>query len=199
MIRRCLSLFKIDLLNIIRHKFLLVLGIVLAVMIITYHLLPGQIDEREPVYILDQSAGAVDIPRVLQTYPGAVQVFSVDKLEAAVLEKRGNTGIQIRPGITVELLYNGNMQPDRINLFQAYWEKILLQQDTTDTSAPFTTLHLEQTSGSLSLQQAFIPIMLTFEVLILGFLFIAVMIFQEKQAGTILAYRVSPGGQGYTC
>lgn len=38
-----------------------------------------------------------------------------------------------------------------------------------------------------------IPVFIAFEVAILGFLLIAVFVFQEKQEGTIRAYRVSPG------
>ncbi len=39
-----------------------------------------------------------------------------------------------------------------------------------------------------------IPIFMSFEVVLLGFLIGAVLIFQSKQEGTIRAYRVSPGG-----
>jgi hypothetical protein len=39
-----------------------------------------------------------------------------------------------------------------------------------------------------------IPIMIVFEVVLLGFFIVAVMMFQEKQEGTLRAYRVAPAG-----
>ena len=53
---------------------------------------------------------------------------------------------------------------------------------------------LEQGSRAASegLRSALLPTMMAFEVVILGFLFIAVTVFQEKEEGVIRAYRVSP-------
>jgi ABC-type multidrug transport system permease subunit len=39
-----------------------------------------------------------------------------------------------------------------------------------------------------------VPIFIVFEVIVLGFMLISIMIFQEKQERTILAYRVTPSG-----
>jgi hypothetical protein len=39
-----------------------------------------------------------------------------------------------------------------------------------------------------------IPIILVFEVVLLGFFISSIMMFQEKQEGTLLAYRVTPSG-----
>lgn len=46
----------------------------------------------------------------------------------------------------------------------------------------------------VSLRESFVTVMLSFEVTILGFLFIAVTLFSERDEGIIRAYRVSPGG-----
>lgn len=47
--------------------------------------------------------------------------------------------------------------------------------------------------GDETLRDGLMPTMMAFEVAILGFLFIAVTMFQEKEEGTIRSYRVSPG------
>ena len=43
-----------------------------------------------------------------------------------------------------------------------------------------------------SLRDLFLPILMSFEVVILGFLFVAITMFQEKEDGVVRAYRISP-------
>ena len=52
--------------------------------------------------------------------------------------------------------------------------------------------YLEEPSPS-TLRDRLLPTMMAFEVAILGFLFIAVTMFQEKEEGAVRAFRVSPG------
>ena len=51
-----------------------------------------------------------------------------------------------------------------------------------------------RTLNPIPLNKNMIPIFMSFEVILLGFLIGAVLIFQSKQEGTLRSYRVSPGG-----
>lgn len=57
---------------------------------------------------------------------------------------------------------------------------------------------LRQEMAPIPFNQNLIPIFVVLEVVMVGFLLIAVMVFQEKGEGTIRAYRIAPGGvHGY--
>ena len=59
-------------------------------------------------------------------------------------------------------------------------------------SAAVSIERIEPAPGE-PVRDGLIPAMLAFEVAILGYLFIAVTMFQEKEEGAVRAYRVSPG------
>jgi len=92
----------------------------------------------------------------------------------------------------VTLAVNGDLSPERQNLVQAALEQIqagLIGRPRPD----YTVETLRPKAPAIPRNLSSVPILLTFEVLITGFMLVAVLVFQEKQEGSIRAYRISPG------
>jgi ABC-2 type transport system permease protein/fluoroquinolone transport system permease protein len=54
-------------------------------------------------------------------------------------------------------------------------------------------IQLRPTAGKVPFNRGIVPLVITFDVVLLGFMFVAVMVFQEKQEGSIRAFRITPG------
>jgi len=73
------------------------------------------------------------------------------------------------------------------------------QAAVSDLATSNIDIRYLEVPGDETMRDGLIPTMMAFEVAILGFLFIAVTMFQEKEEGAVRAYRVSPGTTlGYT-
>jgi ABC-2 type transport system permease protein/fluoroquinolone transport system permease protein len=91
---------------------------------------------------------------------------------------------------TFTFAYYGDIPEKNLNLLRASMEFILDPQ----TDGEYSIEYLRPKSEPIPMNLFGVPVFIVFEVVLLGFLLSAVLIFQEKQEGSIRAYRVSPGG-----
>lgn len=194
--KRFSTLFRQELLVALRSGFLIFLSAIFVVLVVVYHLLPDEIELGPSVVFLDEAG----LSRDLRLDEGARLVASREELEEAVRD--GDLGIVARRspdagdpsmGITLELVVGPGLGTRSANLVRAGLEYALAEQ-MPGAMPSFETVLLEPQQAAMTIPQIYLPMMAMFEVAILGFLFIAVMVFQERQDGAIRAYRVSPGG-----
>jgi hypothetical protein len=92
-----------------------------------------------------------------------------------------------------EIITQNMISDENIGLLQASLEQAL-QELRGESGASLPVRVLRQVSPPPPFNLNLIPIMIVFEVVLLGFFIAAVMMFQEKQEGTLRAYRVTPAG-----
>ena len=222
MIKRLFVLMRQDLIVAWRSHFVTFLLILLAVFVAVFYALPDQVQLGPSLYVYDRAgetarsgaAGAAGAAGAGGGAAGAaaarqeamkaalegagdevVFVSSRPELEEALRTAKGATGMVIErlgnpPEIT--MISKGSMPEEMLNIVRAGLSGPAPQEPAG--AVPFTVTQLEPERPPLGMADLMIPIGLVFEVLLLGFLFVAVMVFQERQEGSISAYRTSPGG-----
>ncbi|MGM0641633.1 MAG: ABC transporter permease [Thermotogota bacterium] len=93
---------------------------------------------------------------------------------------------------SAEIINQGYESEKQINFLKATLNTLYTQPQNINIE----TQVLEETEEKLTMNKKMFPILLATDVIILGFLFAATMIFQEKNDGSIYAYRVSSAGTG---
>jgi len=176
------------------------IGVVIAIALLMVALiifLPAEISRGPSEYLLDTIPGApvrgalVELDADVDGLPETRERF--DELLA---ENRNATGVVIGGTLEqpdVEIIQRTAVPPESINLLKATLDLVLrsLQGDAVP-DVPVDRLRPQAEIVPMNLSG--VPVFLAFEVGILGFLLVAVFVFQEKQEGTIRAYRVTPGG-----
>ena len=195
------TLFSQDLTLAARNLFVIVGLIILAIGVVVYYALPDDLDREAATYFHDaraagSAASASSQPREANTgLSGRLGVDSKaifetrQELETRVAEEDGAIGIVLEAEGHVTVVSAGPLTEERRALIQAG-----LSQAFRGPSASYAVEQLQPDAPRLGVDDLLIPVLVAFDVLILGFLFVAVMLFQEKQEGTIWAYRVTPGG-----
>lgn len=92
-----------------------------------------------------------------------------------------------------EILAANNIAPETLGLLEVSLESAIRElRGGRPAGLPVTYLRTPTAPPAFNLN--LVPVALVFEVVLLGFFIVAVMMFQEKQEGTLLAYRVTPAG-----
>jgi ABC-2 type transport system permease protein/fluoroquinolone transport system permease protein len=194
-------LFLQDVKIALRNYFHIFLLIIFALMVGIFHLLPEEIDILPSQFIYDES-GIYTEAAGTAAASGAQLLKSKDELIESVNAENGSVGIYIPKNISdgITVYTNGSPESRSARLIKALISYRLGGDSGSGDEAVLTLpAGLEyETLGedriSMTIPELMLPILLIFEVVILGFLFVAVMVFQEKQEGSIRAYRVAPGG-----
>ncbi len=92
------------------------------------------------------------------------------------------------------IYHQGSEAAQTLNLFDASLETILASMRGEDNALPLRVLYLRDRTEPIPLNLQMIPLIIVLEAVLLGFLLIAVMVFQDKEEGGVRAYRVSPAG-----
>lgn len=173
-----------------------VIGIA-ALMIALVIFLPAELNTGPGEYLYDAIPGAP--VRSALTEMGA-RVEGLPESRAAyeaLLEENPNAigvvvdGTVERPQVTIT--QRTDVPEQSINLLKATVDTVLRSLGGAPVeAAPIERLRPQAEVVPMNL--AGLPVFLGLEVGILGFLLVAVFVFQEKQEGTIRAYRVSPAG-----
>jgi len=198
MIRRVLVLMRQDLLVAWRSHFVTFLLLILAVFAGLYYALPAEVSMGPPLLVHDPGGSLETAPGAVEAEDELVFVDSRADLEQQLRDRRGATGLVIEetegtPKITI--LAEGSMPEERLNTLRASLAGLLSPEAAEGAGdRPFRVTSLRPEGSALTPSDLLIPIGLVFEVLLLGFLFVAVMVFQERQEGSVRAYRTSPAG-----
>lgn len=173
-----------------------VIGIA-VVMVAVILFLPAQIDTGPGEYFLDTLEGQPVRSALLElggNPEGLPQTRA--QLDLLLQENTSALGLIIEGSLEspqVEVIQQTAIPRETVNLLIATVEMVL--HAVADGELPEHPVEmLRPQAAEVPLNLAGTPIFLAFEVAILGFLLVAVFVFQEKQEGTIRAYRVSPGG-----
>ena len=197
------TLFKQDLLLSWRNGLVLVTIITLVVITALYWTLPLMLPDEAPLsqsqYFLDETEGRI-LVQALSSEEGANLASSLEDLEARVQESNGTIGIIVEGSaedLTYTLVFKSRHGQKTVNILKAVLRSLTAQ--ITGESFGALSIKIEQLRSSseiVPINKSMIAIILAFEVMILGFLFVAVVVFGEKKEGSIRSYRVSPSGLG---
>lgn len=198
MSKKLLTLIKQNLVLSLRNSLIwvILLSMVMIIFVVKFAV-PEEISPNLEQYYLDNSQGKAIESALIQLGIDEIRfVTNYESLENLVLDNKSAIGI----------IFNGSLDNPQIELIQSTAiNKELLKMIQTKLSKLISTLNGTWNSGvdiafirpqtkPIPRNLSLVPVLLVFEVLVLGFLLIAVFIFQEKGDKVIRAYRISPGG-----
>ncbi len=196
--RRFATMFARDAILAWRNGQLAVTMAIMGVMILLVVLLPAQVRTKPNEIILDLMEGR-PLYRAALASGANMDAFASDEEEFAKRLASSGTAIGIvardgQGGSAMELRAGANVSDGALALLEASLDELLRRAEGRPSAARFPVESLSPAPRPIALNLKGIPVVLIFEAGILGFLLVAVFIFQEKQEGTIRAYRASPGG-----
>lgn len=198
MIRKFSNMIAQDFLLTFRSGHIYVILAMAALILILVFALPVEINTDAQEYFYDGSeAGIFEQYLVALGAEPEMLLSSKSELHSTLTESQRALGVIFQGSLEApefEIIVQGNISQENINLLEKSLDTIIqtLQGTYQPTEAELTILN--ENSEPIPLNKNMIPIFMSFEVILLGFLIGAVLIFQSKQEGTIRAYRVSPGG-----
>jgi ABC-2 type transport system permease protein/fluoroquinolone transport system permease protein len=193
--KRFLSLFVQDLVVTYRSGHVLITAIILAIVLALVAFLPRSVATHQEL-ICDATPEQALIDYLLeQGYPRDLLFDSREDLAAALAKQPDKIGLVLAGDLAaprVEIIVQATQAEENIRLLQASLDSVLAEL-RGDPPAGLPAVELLRAPASpVPLNLNLIPIFLVFEVVFLGFFIVAVMVFQEKQEGTVRAYRVTP-------
>ena len=194
--KRFFSMFMQDLILAYRNGLILIIWVLLVVMVALMLFLPKQLKVHNEM-ILDKSNGAILTTYLKDQGVGDGVVYLDEQEFYEELEKKPNkVGVVFSGDLenpVFEFITNSIVAEVNLNLLKSSLDSAILDlKGEKVDELPVTYLRGVLTSPPFNLKIT--PIALVFEVVLLGFLFVAVMMFQEKQEATMRAYRVTPAG-----
>ncbi len=196
--REFLNLLKQDLLVSWRNGFfavILLLGV--GMVLLVNFALPEQAKVGAAEYIVDLTNGRL-VRSSLEERLGADAFLQSEAEAREVVESKRNAlaivfrGDRDNPGITI--LHQGNEPPKAINALEAALQITWLQVADLGYQKVHEQVILRPDLEKPPFSKSMLPLLMGLEVVMLGFAFISVLVFQEKAEGSIKAYRVSPRG-----
>ena len=194
--KRFFSMFMQDLILAFRNGLILITGILLIAMLALVLLLPKQLKVHNEM-ILDLSQGTILATFLNNQGVDEGVVFIDEEIFNDQLEKQPNkVGVIFSGDLespAFEIITNSQIPVENVNLLKASLDRTILElRGESSATIPVTFLRGVMQTPAFNLK--IIPIALVFEVVLLGFFFVSVMMFQEKQEATLRAYRVTPAG-----
>lgn len=201
----------------LRNAFMPVLIFVVILMTVTVRfVLPEEWSPAETYYFVDRTPGKAYETALEQGGVGANRFLPDEEaLRKAVGEKPDAIGVlfagsPVRPEITI--FHSERVSEKGLYILKAMLssvvESVAKSRATSGNSDAAQTISGGPSGQTFSVRflrpkrrpvpanLMSVPGLLAFEVLVIGFTFVAVFMFQEKSDGTIRAYRVSPGTTG---
>jgi len=197
MTKGLMNLFKKDLVIAFRNALFWVLIVTLILMIVTIKfLIPDTQEEEGYRYFYDKSESKL-LERIL-VQSGLEEKYilkSSEEVEAAVEDSPQSVGIIFEGSIEkprFAILHQQEVNAYQKKMIDVSIEGLMASLAGVDRSRGYEIQYLRPIAEPVSGKLTAIPSLLAFEVLILGFMFVAVFMFQEKEEGSIRAYRISP-------
>jgi len=198
MMKKLLTLIKQNLVLSTRNSlvWVVLLSMVLIILVVKFAV-PDQLSEGNSEFYLDMSENR-EIYTALTAVGVDANQFSENRedLNAQLEENSHSIGIIFEGSLEsprFQLIQTTEMNNEQLKLIQTSLSKMIGSINGTwngNLEVSFIRPQTEPVPRNLTL----VPVLMVFEVLILGFLLIAVFIFQEKGDKVIRAYRISPGG-----
>jgi hypothetical protein len=174
------------------------IGLAALFIILIHFVIPEQINTTPDEVFFDNTRGKVFENMLTQSGADAGLFYdNKDDFVQAVNENRGTIGIMVtgsRGEYAFDIITRGKIAEKTQNLIIAAMESITAVVSGESPVADIDYELLRVSSSPVPFNKDFIPVFITFEVIMMGFILIAVLVFQEKQEGSIRAYRISPSG-----
>lgn len=198
MLRRFVNLLKQDVTVAIRNYYHIVILVLAAIMILFINfVVPKEVKLTPTELIVDKTEGKQLENFLLQDGADKGRFFnSREELMERVKEDDNTLGIIIEGDIKqpkVTVIHQGTESTEILNLLDATIENALDVIRDTARNTNHRVEYLRLKVEPIAFNKNIVPIMLVTEAVMLGFLLISVMVFQEKEEGSVRAYRVSPG------
>jgi hypothetical protein len=198
MIKRFTTLFLQDLIVAYRNGFIWVTLLLLVIMSLLVLLLPEKVESQTAELFYDGSVDQV-MTSYLRRQGADESAIYTDRaaLDDSLRENKGRIGIVFsgsldHPAFTI--ITSGQVAEENLNLLAASLESMIADLRGTPGPENYRVEMLRPSSPPIPFNLVGIPVFIVFEVVLLGFFIVAVLVFQEKQEGVLRAYRVSPAG-----
>lgn len=194
--KRFTTLFLQDLLIAYRSGHILIIGLLLLVMAALIVFLPRELKVHNELF-LDTTPDARLAEYLRATGMGDDIVYTDEAVFRADLGRQPNKAGVIFSGSldapAFEIITNSAVAEANLGLLEAALDRAILEL-RNKAQDHYPVEYLRPVTAPQAFNVRFVPIIIVFEVVLLGFMIAAVMMFQEKQEGTLRAYRVSPSG-----
>lgn len=199
--KKLLSAAAVELTVLYRNHFVWIMLAVTGLMIGTFYLIPKEMKSggENWRFCFDDPAPAFEKLLVDGGLSKEYIQPSIDDLETALTTNKNDTGIivNVRDGEPVfTILHRNALAEENKRLIELTLDSAwsLSKESWIISAPPFEIRTLTPEPEKISLNRFVLPTLIVFEVMVLGFLFTAVLLFQEKQEGSLKAFRVSPAG-----
>ncbi len=200
-LRQLLALFWLDLRQAFHGRLLHVsLGTAIVFGLLLRFALPSELDGRHALKIADLTEDARFRQLIeKKAQGGELEAYgSFDDLEAAVEADGEAIGIALRGTVAAPaatLVLQGHESPSTVVGLRSGIAGLWVANGLTRPSAHrMMVLRPEHVQPPFNLSM--IPMLITVDVIVLGFFFGGVMVLQDRALGTVRVYRVSPAGTG---
>jgi hypothetical protein len=193
-VRRFLTLLKLDARLAARHKLVHVTVLIALLFgLLIAFVFPTELGHSSTDYLLDATEER-RFAALIEAAPSDAITSDEQALREAVASDSASLGVKFEgspeaPRATVYV--QGNEGPRRLALIEtgvdAMWQHVGMGKPATPPTV------LDPGAEKPPFNQLFIPILFAVDLCVLGFMFGAVMILQDKQHGTIRFFRVGPG------
>lgn len=192
------NLFRQDLLVSYRNGFVAVVLLLGIGMVLLVNLaIPEQLKVGAAEYIVDLTEGQL-VRSALQQNLGAEAFLQTEAAARDLVETKRNAVAIIfrgdRENPRISILHQGNEPPKAINGLEAALQITWLQAADLGYQKVHEQEILRPDLEKPPFNKSLLPLLMGLEVVMLGFAFISVLVFQEKAEGSIRAYRVGPRG-----
>lgn len=199
MMRRFLSLFMQDMVVVSRNALMwVVAGALVVIVLVVLFLIPADYDLEDTYYFYDASEmGYLEEEARREGLEDKFILGSLEELEETVQADPGSIGVYFsdsKEAPLITIFHHGSISEQNLNLIAAALEDPLRPYYDLETGDSYRVEYLRPLSAPVPQNQNAVPPLLAFEVIVLGFLMVAVLLFQEKADGVNRAYRVTPGG-----
>lgn len=197
--KRFFNLIQLDLQIVIRNKFhYVVLFLALLAIIVINFIIPKEVKITPKEMFLDLTPEkAMEKFAINEGVPGDRIFNSREELEREVNSNKNAIGV-IMEGTLEDskftIIQQGTEPVETMNLLDSTIEEMLNTLRGNIRPKSYDMQYLRPKAAKVPFNKNMIPLLMVFEVVMFGFTIIAVMVFQEKEDGSIKAYRVSPAG-----
>ncbi len=174
-----------------------VLGLAALFILLVNFALPKQLEVTGREYLVDLTAGQLIAPIAREAGFEEHMLASEEELQQALERDRQAVGVVFRGNREhpQAVIYRQGNEPEKAmrGLEAAV---ISIWNTAGDLEQPVTYRQelLRPASEKPPFNLGFVPVLLAFEVALLGAFFVSALVFQEKEEGSIRAFRVSPAG-----
>jgi ABC-2 type transport system permease protein/fluoroquinolone transport system permease protein len=196
--KKFFTLLMQELKIIYRNHFVWFTLFLLAAMVIVVWLLPSEIEHKNSNFFYDATQSKMLESRLVSAgFPQENIVGSIEEIEEIIKDDRSNVGIMLEiidGEAKFTVVYNGKLLPQEEKMIIAGLQRMYDEITGSEIVPVFEMETIRPEFKPLTISEISIPFVLTYETIVLGYLFVAVMVFLEKQEGSIRVYRVSPSG-----